>query len=176
MGDYRDFDQLRTNELFVTRHKWFFPYYELTDGQFVYAKLSYKSAFKKYAVIETAQGMWTIKRKGLLSRTQLLNQGEDDTIGNLIPATWKRDMDLKMDNGFEATYLYKSLFAKSITLVSNTLGDLMQITARPFGIKKPFMVTFDNTLTQSSTPPLPLLAMIGVNVVLVRQQHAAAAH
>jgi hypothetical protein len=173
MSDYRDFGQLRTNGLFVTRHKWFLPYYELTDGQFIYGKLSYKNNFKRYAIIETAKGMWTIKRKGFFNRTLLLNEDEEHTIGSLVPATWKRNIDLKMDNGFEATYLYKKLFARSLTLTGDATGDILQITQRAFRLKKPFEVTFETSKHQNM-PPLPLLILIGVSIVLLRQQQAAA--
>jgi len=176
MGDYRHFDQLRTSELMVSRHKWFFPYYELTDGQFVYGKLSYKSSFKRYAVIETAQGTWTVKRQGFFDRTLLINRNEDETIGTLKPATWKRNIDIQMNDGFTATYLYKKLFAKSLTLTSDALGDVLQVTQRPFGFKTPFAITLNKIYQQQNMPPLPLLILIGVSMTLMRQQQQAAAH
>src|SRR6478609_2591679 len=97
---FRDFDQVKTSELFITRHKWFFPYYELTDGQFVYGKLSYKGGFKRHAVLETLKEKWTVKHKGWFKRSLLINRGEEDTIGVLVPETWKGNIHLKMDNGF----------------------------------------------------------------------------
>jgi hypothetical protein len=117
MNVFRSFDQIKTNELFITRHKWFLEaYYELTDGQFVYGRLSYRSkSFKRYAIIETAQDTWTIKPKGWFKRSLLINKGEDETIGTLIPETWKRNVNLEMDNGFKGTYLYKKLFSRSLT-------------------------------------------------------------
>ncbi|MBB5394810.1 hypothetical protein [Mucilaginibacter sp. AK015] len=176
MTDFRDFALVKTNELFITRHKWFFPYYELTDGQFVYGKLSYKANFKRYAVIETAEGTWTIKRKGMFNRTLLLNKGEDETIGNLVPETWKRDIAIKMDNGFEAVYMFKKVFSRSFTLTHALYGDILQIEHTAFGIKKPFEVSFDKTEQINNMPQVPLLALIGINILLIRQQHAAAAH
>jgi hypothetical protein len=118
--------------------------------------------------------MWTIKRKGFFNRTLLLNQNGEQTIGTLVPATWKRDIALKMDDGFEATYLYKKLFAKSLTLTGNMTGNILQITQRAFGIKQPFEVTFDKTLKHQNLPPFPLLILAGVSIILLRQQQAAA--
>jgi hypothetical protein len=174
MNDFRNFDQLKTTELFVTRHKWFFPYYELTDGQFVYGKLSYKSHWRRYAVIETAEGRWTIKHKGLFNRTMLINQDEDKTIGTIEPQRWKRDTLLKLDNGFEATYLYKKLFTKALTLASAAQGDILQIIQKPFGIKTPFKIQVDAS-PQKVKLNIPLFILIGVNLILLRQAQAAAA-
>lgn len=172
--DQRDFAQVKTNELLIIKNGFWKPEFELTDGQFVYAKLSYGSNFKRDAIIELPQNSWTIKRKGWFNRTLLLNRGEDEPIGNIVPETWKRDFNLQLDNGFEATYLYKKLFSKSLTLTNDQLGDILQITQKAFGIKKPFTVTIDLLTKPDNMPPLPLLVMIGLHLILLRQQQAAA--
>jgi hypothetical protein len=177
MNDFRSFDQVKTNELFITRHKWFFSYYELTDGQFVYGKLSYKKSFKSYAIIETAQGNWTIKPKGWFKRSLLINKGDDGIIGTLIPETWKRNVNLEMDNGFKGTYLYKKLFSRSLTFTHEMYGDVLYITQKPWLLKRPFIITYYQNLKVNNLPAVPLLALIGVNLILIRQAHAnAAAH
>jgi hypothetical protein len=78
-----------------------------------------------------------------------------------------------MDNGFEATYLYKKLFSKSLVLTNGQLGDIFQITQKAFSIKQPFTVTIDLVTKPDNMPPLPLLIMIGLHVILLRQQQAA---
>ena len=171
--DQRDFTKLKTNELFITRQGWFKREYELTDGQFVYAKLSYRSNFKRDAIIELPQNSWTIKRKGWFNRTLLLNLGEDEIIGNLIPETWKRDVNLKLDDGFEAAYLYKSLFSKSLVLTNGWLGDILHITHKAFNIKQPFTVGIDLVTQPDKMPPMPLLIMAGLHVILLRQKQAS---
>lgn len=176
MNRFRDFEQSTTNELYIVRHKWLFPYFELTDGQFVYAKLSYQSTFKRYAVIETANDTWTIKSKGWFKRSLLINKGEDETIGTLIPETWKRDVKLEMDNGFRGIYSHTSLFSRSLTLTNEMYGDVLQITQKVWGFKRPYIITYDKTLRIDNLPPIPLLALIGINLMLARQGHAAAAH
>jgi hypothetical protein len=175
---FRSFELVKTNELFVTRHKWFFPYYELTDGQFVYGKLSYHSSFRRHAVIEAAQGTWTVKHKGWFKKGLLINRGEDDTVGNLIPETWKRNINLKMDDGFEAVFLYKKLFTTTFTLNHDMYGDILNIKQKAFGIKKPFVLNYDQALKVNNMPPIPLLALIAINLILIRQtqSHAAGAH
>ena len=173
-SEYRNFDQVKTSELFITRHKWMFPYYELTDGQFVYGKMSYKGSFKRYAIIETAQGIWTIKRKGLFNRSLLLNRNEEETIGTITPEIWKRNVAIRLDNGFEAAYQYKKLFTRSFSLMSETLGDILHITQKPFGIKKPLTVTVE-PIKQKFDVNIPLLIFVGVHIILLRQAQAAAA-
>ena len=174
MSDYRAFDQLRTNELTIVKNGFWYPAYELTDGQFVYGQLSYRANFKRDGVIETAQGTWTIKRKGWFKRSYDLNQNEDETIGTLIPETWVRDVNLKMDSGFEATYQYKRAFSRSLVLTHDTLGDILQITAKLFNFKRPYTVTLEQVKQPDNMPPILLLALTGLNIILIRQQKAAA--
>jgi hypothetical protein len=174
MGDYRTFDQLRTTELTIVKNGFWYPAYELTDGQFVYGQLSYRANFKRDGVIETAQGTWTIKRKGWFKRSFLLNQNEDETIGTLIPETWLRNVNLKMDSGFEASYQYKKILSRSLVLTHDTLGDILKITGKAFNFKRPYTITLEQITQQNDMPPIPLLALIGVNIILIRQQQAAA--
>jgi hypothetical protein len=174
MGDYRTFDQLRTTELTVVKTGFWHPAYELTDGQFVYGQLSYRANFKRDGVIETAQGTWTIKRKGWFKRSYDINKNEDETIGTLIPEIWVRDVNLKMDSGFEAAYQYKRILSRSIVLTHDTLGDILQITAKLFNFKRPYTITLEQIKQPDNMPTIPLLALIGLNVILIRQQKAAA--
>ncbi|MCO5935303.1 hypothetical protein NAF17_07110 [Mucilaginibacter sp. RB4R14] len=173
MDDYRNIDQLRTNELAIIKKGFWKPEFELTDGQFVYAKLRFRSNFKRDAIIETPQETFTIKRKGWFNRTVLVNKGEDEIIGVLVPETWKRDFNLKMDNGFEATYLYKKMFSKSLSLTNGTQGDILTITQKAFNFKQPYTVTIDQVTQQPNTPLLPLLAFMGLVIIMLRQQQAA---
>lgn len=175
MSDYRNFDQLQTNILSVLRHGFFRPWFELTDGQFLYGKLTYLSSFKKVCVIETAQGEWIIKRKGFMSRTLFIQQPEDVNIGTLIPETWNRNVGLNMNDGFEAMYTNKTIFSRTNTLISNQYGDILDIKAALWSWKKPFIVTIDLNL-QKDIPALPLLTMLGVSLILWKQSQAAAAH
>lgn len=175
MTDYRDFNSARTSEMFITRVGWWRPYFELSDGQFTYARLSYKGTFKRYAIIESAAGLFTIKRKSLMSRTLMLNRGEEETIGELQPATWKRDVELRMDNGFEATYLFKKLFSRAYTLTNDSYGDILEVKQVAWGFKKPFTVNFFTENQQTGKPDMPLLTLISVYFILLRQQQAAAA-
>lgn len=172
MENYRDIGQLRTFELSINKIGFWKPEYELTDGQFVYAKLRFRSNFKRDAIIETPSATYIIKRKGWFNRTILINQGEDETIGVLVPETWKRDFNLKMDNGFVATYKYKKLFSKSLSLVDDNDADILIITQKAFNFKQPYTVTVDQATQSPNTPSLPLLALMGLVIIMLRQQKA----
>jgi hypothetical protein len=74
MDQFRSFDQLRAPELLVLRHGFLRPWYELTDGQFSYGKLTYTSALKRACTLETASGNWTVKRKSWLGRKFIIEQ------------------------------------------------------------------------------------------------------
>jgi hypothetical protein len=80
-----------------------------------------------------------------------------------------------MDNGFKGTYLYKKLFSRSLTFTHEMYGDILQITQKPWLLKRPFIITYDQSLKINDLPPFPLLALIGVNLILIRQAHASAA-
>jgi hypothetical protein len=174
MSDYRSFDQLRTNELYIVRYKWFNPYFELTDGQFVYGRLSYKNNFKRNGIIETADSIITLKPKGWFKRNLVINEGEDETIGTLIPETWKRDVTLEMDNGFKATYRYKKLFSRSFTLTHELYGDILNLNQMWWSFGKPFTATIEVASKISGMPSIPFLALTGLHLTLLRQQQAAA--
>ncbi|PAW94472.1 hypothetical protein CKK33_13630 [Mucilaginibacter sp. MD40] len=154
--NFRSIDQLRTNELFINRVGWWRPYYELSDGQFTYARLSYKSIFNRYAILEFAAGLFTIKRKSLIGRTMLLNHGEDEVIGEIEPAIWKRDVKLNMNNGFEAIYKFKKLFGRSFTLLNESQGDILEIKQLIWSFKQPFSVTLAPNHQQQSKPDVVL--------------------
>lgn len=175
LSNLRNIDQLRTSELTVTRIGWWRPYYELSDGQFTYARLTYKGTFKRYAVLESAAGVFTIKRKAILSRIMMLNSGEDKAIGELEPATWTRDVTLRMDNGFEATYQFKKLFSRAYTLTSETYGDILELKQMAWSIRKAFSVTILPDNGQQGKPDIGILTMIGVHFILLRQAQAAGA-
>jgi hypothetical protein len=174
MNQFRSFDQLRTNELSVLRHGFFRPWYELTDGQFCYGKLTYTALLKRVCVIETDQGAWTIKRKGFMSRILLIEQPEKETIGSITPELWSRKIALSMNNGFEAIFLNKKILSRTHTWISDQYGDIVNIESKLWSWGKPFKVNIDLNLLKS-VPTLPLLALLGIHLILLKQAKAAAA-
>ena len=173
MNDYSNFDQLRTNELSVLRHGFFKSYFELTDGQFYYAKLSQLSIWKPIMLIETAQGSWVIKRKHLFSRTIFIQQPEDVIAGTVTPELLSRKINLTMNDGFEAKFLAKAFFTRTYTWVSDQYGDILEIKPSLWSWKNAFKVTINLNLLKD-IPALPLLPLLGVNLILLKQSQAAA--
>ena len=178
MNDFRDFALIRTNELFVTRIGWLYPYYELTDGQFVYGRLSNSGTFKRNVRIDTADGFWTLKRSGWFIRVMNLNKNEDEHIGTVTPEIWKSKILLKIDEGFEAEFVRKKIFSLSHTWDAGPYGELLHIKLRPFLFKTPYLVTlgkdFQNS-AEAGIPTMPLLALLGLSIIIHRQRHATAA-
>jgi hypothetical protein len=172
MDTFRSFDQLRTNELSVIRHGFFRPSFDLTDGQFVYGKLSYGNLFKTIMILESAQNKWFIKRKRIFSRTLLIKDTNEMELGAITPEILSRKVKLSMNNGFEAMYAYKKLFTRTFSLMSDQYGDILGVKANMWGFKKPFDVSIDLDKLKS-IPDMPLLALLGVNLILIKQAQAA---
>lgn len=178
METFRDIGLLKTNMLTVVRHKWFFPWFELTDGQFCYGKLSYCGNYRRHAVIETAQGTYTVKKSGWLGRILNVYHNDDELTGTIIPEIWSRKITLKMTTGFEAELLKKKIFSSIFCWDSPQYGELVQIKLKPFNFKTPYTVIFDPNFQnnfRTEIPALPLLALLGINLILLRQAEAASA-
>ena len=173
MDQFRSFDQLRTGELSVIRHGFFRPWFELTDGQFSYGKFSYVNLWKTSSILAAAHNTWIIKRKGVFSRSLLINDTNDMEIGTITPELWSPKIMLSMNDGFEAVYLKKKVFTHTFTLTNTQYGDMMNIKTELLGFKTPFKVSVDlNQL--KNVPNLPLLALLGINLILLKQERAAA--
>lgn len=174
MNQFRSFDQLRTSELSITRNGFFRPGFELTDGQFSYGKLSYANLWKTTTILETAQKKWIIKRKGIFNRSLLIHDHDGMEIGIVTPEILSRKVKLSMNNGFEAMYLNKKIFTRTFSLTSDQYGDILDVKTLMWGFKKPFEISV-NLDKLKSIPDLPLLALLGVNLILIKQAQAAAA-
>ena len=170
---YRDFNSLRTNELKVIRNGWFRPYYELTDGQFIYGKLSYEGWLRRSATLEVAGSSWLITRKGTFSRTLYIHQPSMEIIGEINPETWSRKISITMKNGFNAIFTTKKVFSRVFSLSNDQYGDLFKIEPKVWAFKTPFSISFEQSLLKT-TPDMPLLMLAGIFLVLLRQQQAAA--
>jgi hypothetical protein len=174
MEQFRSFDQLRTNQLIIIRNGFFRPSFELSDGQFSYGKLSYGNIWKTTMILESAQKTWIIKRKAIFSRTLLIKDVNEIELGAITPEILSRKVKLSMNNGFEAVYAYKKLFTRTFSLTSDQYGDILSVKTAMWGFKKPFEVSVD--LDKLKTiPDMPLLVLLGVNLILIKQAQAAAA-
>jgi len=176
MNDFRSFEQLRVNELSVIRHGFFRPWFELSDGQFSYGKLSSISIWRNTVAIETAQENWVIKRKSLISRVFFIQQPQGVNIGTVTPEILSRKTVLNMDNGFAAALNAKAFLSRTYSWANDQHGELLTIKPAIWSYKTPFTISIDLNLLKNA-PYLPLLALLGVNLILLKQAaQAATAH
>ena len=176
MEQFRDFSQVRTNTLTVLRYGFFRQWYELTDGQFIYGKIStiYQLFKRQKNVLESAKGSWVISAAGLFSRTLLINTDEDQNIGVIKPDAWGRKTTITLNDGSMFVLTTKNLFSKTFTLANDQYGEILTIEQKLWSFKKPFVISIDQNLLKS-IPLIPQLALLGVNLILLRQAQAAAA-
>lgn len=174
MDQFRSFDQLRAPELPVLRHGFWRPWYELTDGQFSYGRLTYIGALKRNCILETANGSWTVKRKSWIGRKLIIEQPEGIEIGLITPEILSRKITLELNNGLIATFYNKKILSRTYTWLNDQLGDILNVETKLWSRKQPFIVKIDPDLIKK-VPELPLLALLGINLVLLKQAEAAAA-
>lgn len=174
MDQFRSFDQLRVTELLIIRHGFWRPWYELTDGQFSYGKLTYIGALKRTCTLETYSGSWTIRRKSWVGRKFIIEQPEGIEIGLITPEIWSRKITLELNKSLTVTFYNKKILSRTCTWVNDQLGDILNIEAKLWSWKQPFIVKIDPDMIRK-VPELPLLALLGINLVLLKQAEAAAA-
>ncbi len=174
MDQFRSFDQLRVTELPVLRHGFWRPSYELTDGQFSYGKLTYIGALKRTCTLETNSGSWTVRRKSWVGRKFIIEQPEGIEIGLITPEILSRKITLELNSGLTATFYNKKILSRTCTWVNDQLGDILNVEAKLWSHKQPFIVKIDPDMIKK-VPELPLLTLLGINLVLLKQAEAAAA-
>jgi hypothetical protein len=172
MSIYRDFELLRTPELRLIRHGIFWPVYELTDGEFYYGKISYTGKFLVSFLLETAKDHWNLKRSGILNRTLHIYNSHNENIGSLTPRGWTSDVNLLMNNGFEAKFAKKSFFSMEFVWTNSNFGDLISIKESWWSYKIPYTITLDTNLLKN-VPTIPLLVLLGTNFMILHRRHAA---
>lgn len=171
---FRSFDQVRVSELQVIRHGFWRPWYELTDGQFSYGKLTYTGILKYSCILETASGSWIVKRKSWVGRKLTIEQPDNVEIGLITPEIWSRKIKLELNSGLTATFYNKKILSRTCTWVNDQLGDILNIETKLWSRKQPFIVKIDPDMIKK-VPELPLLALLGINLILLKQAQAAAA-
>jgi hypothetical protein len=174
MDPYRTFTLLRVNELTVIRHGLFHPWYELTDGQFIYGKIKYTSWTKRGALLECFDGAWKVKPKSWLTQSLRINTVDGQSVGEVTRKWSSCAMTVKLNNQFEAKLAHEKLFSKVYALTTIRFGEIFRLKKNFFKLKRPFTVTLDRALLPS-IPNLPLLILLGVQLQLLRQMEGAAA-
>lgn len=172
MDNYRSFDLLRANELSIIKHGFFNNSYEISDGQFLYGKVSYRLFSRCRAVVETADGAWTFSRKQLFSRTIIISKGGGEIIGEVTRGFFSQTSELKLYNGFEASFAHTSFLPVEFTWSNSAYGEMLKIRGRIFA----FYNTVKITINSPGRPiaETPLLAFLSIHLLLLRQRRKAA--
>jgi|GEM_PF-859196 len=173
MNNYRNIESLRTTALYLTREGWFKPVFTLTDGQFDYGKITQTGFWKPVITLESAQNIWFIKRKGAFKRSLIINDINDMEVGSVVPELFSSKIKLSLNNGFEATYLNKKIFKRTFSLIHDQYGDILDIKTALWSVKKPFDISINLDLIKT-IPDIPLLALLGIKLIMIKQAQAHA--
>lgn len=176
METHASFKKIQGTELKVTRNGFFRPTYILSDDLYTYGDITYTGTFRWTSILTIAEDSWTIRRKGIFSRTLLIYNNNAAYVGSVTPEIWNRKIKLIMENGFAADFYNKKILSRTNTWISDQYGDIVSIQTNIWGFKTPFKVVIEPNSLQP-VPELPLLTLLGINLVLLKQAQAAqAAH
>ncbi|WP_184549401.1 hypothetical protein [Mucilaginibacter sp. FT3.2] len=169
MENIRSFGQIRTGELFIARRGIFNPVYELSDGQFCYAKIDERQKF-----IGVADNKWTFKKDRDLrgeTKTIRISNTYKEVIGSVTFSKQTKELTLCMKNGFRASYIQTKgshLFGVTSVWKNLQFGDMLSIKESTWNIKKPFGISVDPSLIKK-VPELALMILYGVAYNLLKR-------
>jgi hypothetical protein len=168
---YTAFNLLKDTELTLMRRSFFFPWYELTDGQFNYGKLSYEGFFRRTALVETANANYRIEHEGFFSRTLKISSN-NTLIGKLQLGLFSKAA-LMMHDGFEAEFSRDSVWNRNYVWNTNRFGEIIKLTEALFSFKKVLTTTVDPNSVNLEA--LPLLCFLGSHLIILRRNQRRAA-
>ncbi|OCX53116.1 hypothetical protein BEL04_02030 [Mucilaginibacter sp. PPCGB 2223] len=168
---YRAFNLLRTSELTLVRRSFFFPWYELSDGQFAYGKLSYEGFFRRRAVIELADRTYRVDFASFFSRMMnIILNGE--VIGSCKLGLFSK-AELKMNDGFEAEFTRDSVWTRGFAWNTSRFGEIIKMTEALFSYKKVITITIDPNSVNVDN--MPLLCFLGSHLIILRRNRRRSA-
>ncbi|MEO6149923.1 MAG: hypothetical protein ABIN95_08515 [Mucilaginibacter sp.] len=157
--------------LYMIRHGWLKPEYELTDNVHSYGRLTYKwISAKRRAFVEMADRTIGFRFEGFWKTSLVITDSNEDIIGKLTMKPFKRRSILEMNSGFKATFRRVSFWKSQYVWESDMYGPIVRIHSPSFS-------STDNILIEQSTAPvdvLPLLAFLGLHLIIIRRQREAA--
>jgi len=175
MEQYHIFDPRRSPVLEVIRHGVFRPDLVLTDGVFLYSKLTYKGFFQKIGYIETQNGSWEIRPRNLFSRHLIVaNLTSNKIEASVKTSLWCEKATVEFTNGLVFDFKRKGLFSRARSWCSSSTGRIFNIECRSLSYKKPFRILFEPN-GEKSNVNLILSGFIGLNVILKNQEFTATA-
>lgn len=173
MEQFRNFDQVRTHELWLQRHGFWKPWYELTDGQFSYGKLSYEGILRTTSVMESLTETWKVKRKKTWADVHYITNLQDENLGEISKPLFSADFNLQFSNGLFLKYKRTSVWKGRYSWV-DAQGIVIAETRHQFFSARFLKFIIDPLHLKDAH--LPLLLLLAGNLNLLMQRRAAAAH
>lgn len=168
---YTAFNLLKATELTLIRRSFFFPWYELTDGQYTYGKLSYQGFFRRTALIELANTSYLVEFEGFFSRTlRISNNGE--LIGKVQLGMFT-NATLMMHDGFEAQFKFNSIWNRTYTWNTTRFGEIVKLKEALLSYSKTVTINIDPNSANISM--VPLLCFLGSHLIILRRRRKRAA-
>ena len=168
---YTAFKLLKTTELTLLRKAFFFPWYELTDGQNTYGKLSYEGLFRRTAIVELANRTYKIEFESFFSRMMnIILNGE--IIGKCKLGLFSK-ANLTMNDGFEAELSRDSVWTRGYAWNTSRFGNIVKLTEALFSYKKVVTITTDPNSVNIDN--MPLLCFLGSHLIILRRNRRRAA-
>lgn len=175
MEQYNLFDPRRSPVLEVIRQGVFQPDFVLTDGAFLYGKLTYQGFFYKRGYIETQKDSWEIRPRKLFSRDFVVTNLTSNKIEAIVKASlWCEKAMVEFTNGPVFDFKRDGLFSKARSLYSSSLRKIFNIECRSLSYRKPFRILFEPS-GEKSNVNLLLSGFIGLNLILKNQEYTATA-
>jgi len=163
-------DTKKTTGLFLLRHGWFSPQYELTDEAYTYGSMAYTGLSRRRAIVTTALATWLFKWMGPFTRTVLITDDAGAEIGKAVRGWFTHTVSLTLQTGFKAEFRKAGFFSRDYIWTGDGCGKIMQITSYPFSYK-------DSVTISSSMVPqaiMPLLIFLGEHLISLRRRRKAA--
>lgn len=169
---YQPYNNRNIATLYIVRHGWVKPEYELTDNVYSYGKLLYKwMSARRKATAEIAGKTWGFQFESLWKTSLVITNETEEAIGRLKTKIFSRKAVLTMTDGFTATMRRTSFWKSNYVWENDTYGPIIQIKSPPFS-------STDIITVEQSTAPIelvPLLAFLGIHLIIIRRQREAAA-
>ena len=175
MEQYSLFDPRSSPVLEVIRQGIFNPEFILTDGVFLYGKLTSKGFFQKRRYIETQNDRWEMRPRNLFYRQFIVtNLTSHEIEATVKTSLWCEKATVEFTNGSVFDFKREGLLSKARTWYSSSLGKIFNIECRSLSYKKPFRILFEPN-GENSNVNLLLSGFIGLNLILKNQESAATA-
>lgn len=166
------FNNRNVSKLYLQRHGWVKPEYELRDDLHSYGKLTFKTvSLKNRGMAELAGSVVNFKFSDTWKREISVTDENENLIGTLKSKTFSFTSTFTLVDGTQYILKRTSFWKASYEWENGTNGRLITIKLNPFSSN-------DEVFIEQSTVPLhifPLLTFVGFYLIIARQRQAAAA-